>query len=333
METPNVDKKLSCFIIMPFERISYINKDGKDISLSKDDVTHLYEQVIKKAVESYKKDGTSIDAKRYESRSGNFMKGIVNELFNKDLVVAEITGMNPNVMYELGIRHTLRNNTIMIAQDTNQIPSDLAHYIAVKYDYPQKPADIEKCYTCFEAEMHKAIEERLQKWNESDNPIRDFIEVRNVFKNEERIKEIKGNVNVLNLFIESIWGLISYTSKAINSWGEGKAYPSPLIETDWASFYAPIIKSEKDLVYGKYIRTLATSLKAYENNLDLLRMKSDKLKISSLDSEAEKFQLGFVTINGYFWTIDKLKDYNNPIINDLLEIKKTWEAELAELTK
>lgn len=332
METQNVEKKLSCFIIMPFEKISYLNKEGKEVNLGKDDVTHLYEHFIKKAIESYKKDGISIDAKRYESRSGNFMKGIVNELFSKDLVVAEITGMNPNVMYELGIRHTLRNNTIMIAQDTNQIPSDLAHYIAVKYDYPKKPADIEKCYVCFEAEMHKTIEERLQKWNDSDNPVRDFILVRNIFKNEERIKEIKGNINILNLFIDDIWKIITFTNKAIDAWGKGEAHNFPNIDREWTNFYIPLIRNEIDYKFGVHIKQLVYTLKAFENNLKIFWERLKK-KNTDITAEKKKAGLGFTTLKGKYLEIGELTDYNNPIINDLLEIKKTWETELAELAK
>ncbi|HBY74811.1 TPA: hypothetical protein DEG21_02860 [Patescibacteria group bacterium] len=182
-----MDENIKCFIIMPFSYLTYKNSAGKNINLKKKQLDFLYDNFIKKAAESFKRNKIKIEAKRYESGSGNFMKGIVNKLFTADLVIAEITGLNPNVMYELGIRHTLKNNTIMIAQDKSQIPSDLLHYIAILYKYPKKLSDYNNFYNIFEAELHKAIQERIEKCNESDNPVRDFIQIKKKFENENRI--------------------------------------------------------------------------------------------------------------------------------------------------
>ncbi len=43
------------------------------------------------------------------------------------LVIAEISTNNPNVMYELGICHTIGKNVMMITQDTGSIPFNFRH--------------------------------------------------------------------------------------------------------------------------------------------------------------------------------------------------------------
>ncbi len=43
------------------------------------------------------------------------------------LVIAEISTSNPNVMYELGICHTIGKNVMMITQDTTNIPFNFRH--------------------------------------------------------------------------------------------------------------------------------------------------------------------------------------------------------------
>jgi hypothetical protein len=49
------------------------------------------------------------------------------------LVIAECTGRNPNVFYELGIAHTLAKPVVLITQDINDIPFDLRHLRHIEY--------------------------------------------------------------------------------------------------------------------------------------------------------------------------------------------------------
>ena len=44
--------------------------------------------------------------KRGEIKRGNIVRKVINYLLAADLVVADLTDNNPNVFYELGVRHT-----------------------------------------------------------------------------------------------------------------------------------------------------------------------------------------------------------------------------------
>ena len=52
-----------------------------------------------------------------------------------DFVVADVTYPNPNVFYELGVRHSCRTGTIII-RDRNgpSIPFDIAHLRHIEYE-------------------------------------------------------------------------------------------------------------------------------------------------------------------------------------------------------
>lgn len=58
---------------------------------------------------------------------------IVRQITKSRLVIANITGRNPNVMYELGVAHALSKPTIVIAQDFTDIPFDLNNRRIVIY--------------------------------------------------------------------------------------------------------------------------------------------------------------------------------------------------------
>ena len=54
------------------------------------------------------------------------------------IVLADLTGFNPNVMYELGIAHTVGKDTLILYQNRNnegtRFPFDLAHIRRIEYE-------------------------------------------------------------------------------------------------------------------------------------------------------------------------------------------------------
>lgn len=51
-----------------------------------------------------------------------------------DLVVADLTGQNPNVFYEVGYAQALGRSTVLLTQDMNDVPFDLRSHQVVHYD-------------------------------------------------------------------------------------------------------------------------------------------------------------------------------------------------------
>jgi hypothetical protein len=52
---------------------------------------------------------------------------------NADFVIADITGRNPNVLYELGVAHTLAKPVLIISRSATDIPIDLSTRRVIMY--------------------------------------------------------------------------------------------------------------------------------------------------------------------------------------------------------
>jgi tetratricopeptide (TPR) repeat protein len=92
------------FVAMPFG--SKPGPDGKPI-----DFNRVYNEYIRPALESAGLEPFRADE---EIRAGNIIADMFQELLVADLVVADLTIENPNVWYELGVRHALRARGVVI---------------------------------------------------------------------------------------------------------------------------------------------------------------------------------------------------------------------------
>ena len=61
------------------------------------------------------------------------MQDVVSLIDRSRVVIADCTGRNPNVFYEIGIAHTLGREVILITQNEADIPFDLRHLRYVQY--------------------------------------------------------------------------------------------------------------------------------------------------------------------------------------------------------
>ena len=65
---------------------------------------------------------------------------IISQLNDSDIVIADVTGTNPNVMFEIGYRTAVNKPLIVMAQSVNDLPFDI-HNIRV-FTYPTKLPDL-----------------------------------------------------------------------------------------------------------------------------------------------------------------------------------------------
>ncbi len=159
--------KKKCFVIMPISSSS---------SCTEEEWTGVLENIIKPAV---KKSRLGYTCERAKPRTGNLIGDILSELNTADLVIADLTDRNPNVFYELGVRHTLRNRTILIAQDLTFVPSDLQSYWTVTY---KKGIETVADSITRLANLIREIENNPDK---PDNPVADFLSDRNISLSEQ----------------------------------------------------------------------------------------------------------------------------------------------------
>jgi hypothetical protein len=61
------------------------------------------------------------------------IQDIFELLYSSKIIIADITGKNPNVFYELGIAHTLGRKVIPISQARSDVPFDIQHHRILIY--------------------------------------------------------------------------------------------------------------------------------------------------------------------------------------------------------
>lgn len=66
---------------------------------------------------------------------GSIMSDIWSAIHAARTVVADCTGRNPNVFYEIGLAHAIGKHTILISQSLDDIPFDLRHLRIIVYEY------------------------------------------------------------------------------------------------------------------------------------------------------------------------------------------------------
>ncbi len=65
---------------------------------------------------------------------GIITNDVVNAIVNSDVCIADLTGLNANVFYELGIAHSAKRPTIHIASSSTTLPFDNLGYRAILFD-------------------------------------------------------------------------------------------------------------------------------------------------------------------------------------------------------
>ncbi|HWP56524.1 MAG TPA: TRAFs-binding domain-containing protein [Candidatus Acidoferrales bacterium] len=121
---------LHAFVVMPFGV-----KQGIDFN-------SVYADYIKPALESA---GFEVFRADEEMRAGNIRTDMFQELLLADLVVADLSIDNPNVWYELGVRHALRaRGVIQIQCQREHLPFDVYVDRALRYHIKDGAPDPER---------------------------------------------------------------------------------------------------------------------------------------------------------------------------------------------
>lgn len=185
---------------MPFSKVN-----SGEQKFEEKELTFIFNNYFKKAVESFKIDDNPYfdEVTRFDQSIGSIISGIVENLNSSDLVIADLTGNNPNVMYELGVRHSLKRGTIMLTQDFNSFPSDLRDYLAIEYKYPANPADYDESYKKFESKLHTAIDQVLNS-NKHDSPVLELLNYKMKFRAQDEINNIKEQIIILKSFLADL---------------------------------------------------------------------------------------------------------------------------------
>jgi len=113
----------TCFIISPI---------GEQSSETRKRSDSILKYVIDPA--AYESGYETIRADQI-SEPGMITSKIINHIVNDPLVIADLTGHNPNVFYELAIRHAIKKPLIQIMKKGEKIPFDIAGMKTIFVDH------------------------------------------------------------------------------------------------------------------------------------------------------------------------------------------------------
>ncbi|WP_421211711.1 hypothetical protein [Aeromonas enteropelogenes] len=269
--------KKNAFVLMPFAQ----------------ELADVYKFLILNGLEQ-----SGYEVKRADDikSQNNILSDIVTAIVSSDLIVADLTGSNPNVYYELGVAHALNKNVILLTQDINELPFDLRSYRIVSY-------------SVHFSKMNQAKEELSQLASEAfkgnlpfSNPVKDFggiarLSVVNV-SDESFIDEQESDYGVLDyrLRLENGFDLLGEIVTNVGSKMQDEVTPEILKVGEKLNSGKLSTKQQRDIVaglashlqeYGAFVKPnndrYRELLKDVESSLDYLLGGNVEL-----DDEAEK---------------------------------------------
>jgi len=106
--------KAFCFVLMPFD----------------DAFNDVYQLGIKEACAQSSAYCERVDEQIFHE---SILERIFNQISKADLIIADMTGRNPNVFYEVGYAHALGKRAILLTKNADDIPFDLKHFPHIVY--------------------------------------------------------------------------------------------------------------------------------------------------------------------------------------------------------
>jgi hypothetical protein len=110
---------------------------------------------IAHACEELRAEGIALQWQRADqiSRPGRITEQIIDAITAADAVIADISGLNPNVIYELGYAHASGATLLLLSQDPGASPFDLRDLRQIHY-LPEKP---EECLPQLSLQLRAAL--------------------------------------------------------------------------------------------------------------------------------------------------------------------------------
>jgi hypothetical protein len=174
----------TCFVIAP------IGSEGSDIRVRSD-------QVLKHIISPAAKEcgyGTVLRADQI-SEPGLITSQVIQHVVEDPLVIADLTGWNPNVFYELSLRHALKKPVVQIIHATEKIPFDIAASRTIHVDHH----DLDSVARAKE-EIVRQIKAVENNPTEVDNPISAAIELQSLRQSGNPLE--KSNAEILTMLTD-----------------------------------------------------------------------------------------------------------------------------------
>jgi hypothetical protein len=249
------DRRRTCFVIAP------IGRANSEIRRATDG---LLNSVVRPVLEP---EYAVVIAHELDL-PGSITNQVIDHLLSADLVVADLTTLNPNVMYELGVRHAARLPVVSIAQEGTELPFDVSaertiFYVndmagvgelrerlraaaaeAVKETEPDNPV-----YRVAEARVMKEVVAKggteefiLERLAEIERGISKLsLRPEAAASNMGNVRPILGGLNagVISLVVSGTESQVSLAQKTLKSVNDGSVAVQPQLDGTYRLYYRP----------------------------------------------------------------------------------------------
>ncbi len=134
-----------CFLIAPI---------GEEKSDVRDHSDKTLRDIVRPAATKLKLKAMRADN---ISRPGMITLQVIDYIVNCAVCVADLTGLNPNVMYELAIRHATGRPVIQICHKNDRLPFDIKDFRTIFFDI-DKPDDVAEAFSQLVKQLRCCIE-------------------------------------------------------------------------------------------------------------------------------------------------------------------------------
>jgi hypothetical protein len=132
-DTNGEDREINrCFVVGPIgQKLAPHGSDGREIY---EEALQVFENVILPACNKFGIEPVRADQ---IAATGEITEQVFRHLYEDEVVIADVSGGNPNVMYELGLRHTRPLLTIQLGE-FGQLPFDLAAVRTIQFSRSER---------------------------------------------------------------------------------------------------------------------------------------------------------------------------------------------------
>ena len=170
-----------CFVVTP------IGSEGSDTRKRADQV---YKYIIGPTCEKCGFDAIRVDQL---NQADSITQTIIDMLGSAELVIADMTGHNPNAFYEMGFRACTGKPMINLKQKGETIPFDIASIRAFDYDL----SDLDSV-----DEIKKRLEQTIRSFNIAENEIESEGREKDESQINHNSEKGSGTVDVLPILYE-----------------------------------------------------------------------------------------------------------------------------------
>jgi hypothetical protein len=124
-----MDKNKSCFVISPIGSVDSIQRKRADTVLK---------YIFKPALEPL---GYKVVRADEISQPGSITLQVLERVLESEIVIADLTDHNPNVFYELAVRHASQKAVIHVIASDQKIPFDVADLRTISIDVDLEGAE------------------------------------------------------------------------------------------------------------------------------------------------------------------------------------------------